>query len=502
MQANGGGVGVGTKSGPARQCRWRWEACRGRWAHGLAALAAVLALLLGSGPAIATDVHTIPSTGLVIDQPGTYTVTQDLFHGDSGAAILITASNVILDLNGYTLYGNFVGVFIYGIVVHSAQAVTVRNGRITGFSNDIRLSSSSNSTIENITASSFGNWGIQLDGSHGNTVQNNTSSSNFDGVRLTNSNSNTIQNNTLSGNYPGWPTGRGITLGASSNNTIRNNTTNSNSIGILLFAGSSSNTIENNTANSNADAGIVLFSGPSGNTIRNNTALNNSFSFAGFFKADLHDSNLSTPCANTWTGNIFVSDNETGADYGPAGGCIRGLVPPNLAPIAHHQAMVADQCLPTPLTLTASDADGDPLNYTILTAPVGGTLSGSAPHLTYTSNPGFQGNDSFTFKVNDGKVDSNIATVTLTVVSPAERLQNLRSMVTAAPLNQGQVGGLVAKLDAALAQLEQNNKPVAIHQLEAFIQEVQALMMGSQLSQSEGQKLIEAAQKIIRQLNC
>ncbi len=96
--------------------------------------------------------------------------------------------------------------------------------------------------------------------------------------------------------------------------------------------------------------------------------------------------------------------------------------------------------------------------------------------------------------------------MTITVVSPEERLQNLGSMVqslvTTGTLSEGQGQGLQAKLDAALAQLGQNNEPVAVNQLEAFIQEVQALMAGSQLSPTEGQKLIEAAQKIIRQLNC
>jgi hypothetical protein len=34
---------------------------------------------------------------------------------------------------------------------------------------------------------------------------------------------------------------------------------------------------------------------------------------------------------------------------------------------------------------------------------------------TYTPDPGFFGVDSFTYKANDGELDSNIATVTITV---------------------------------------------------------------------------------------
>ena len=42
-------------------------------------------------------------------------------------------------------------------------------------------------------------------------------------------------------------------------------------------------------------------------------------------------------------------------------------------------------------------------------------LSGTAPNLTYTPATNFVGADAFTFKANDGTVDSNNATVSITV---------------------------------------------------------------------------------------
>src|SRR5437588_10648855 len=45
-----------------------------------------------------------------------------------------------------------------------------------------------------------------------------------------------------------------------------------------------------------------------------------------------------------------------------------------------------------------------------------GTLSGVEPNVTYTPAAGYFGPDSFTFKANDGTVDSAAATVSLTVV--------------------------------------------------------------------------------------
>ncbi|MFQ6084398.1 MAG: S8 family serine peptidase, partial [Candidatus Aminicenantia bacterium] len=91
------------------------------------------------------------------------------------------------------------------------------------------------------------------------------------------------------------------------------------------------------------------------------------------------------------------------------------VMPVNDAPVANNQSVETTQDTPVAITLTASDIDGDLLTYTVVTPPTNGTLSGIAPTLTYTPNPGFVGLDSFTFKANDGIADSNIATVSITV---------------------------------------------------------------------------------------
>src|SRR5207247_6339615 len=46
-----------------------------------------------------------------------------------------------------------------------------------------------------------------------------------------------------------------------------------------------------------------------------------------------------------------------------------------------------------------------------------GSLSGRAPNVTYTPAANYSGPDSFTFKANDGGLDSNIATVTISVTA-------------------------------------------------------------------------------------
>jgi hypothetical protein len=57
------------------------------------------------------------------------------------------------------------------------------------------------------------------------------------------------------------------------------------------------------------------------------------------------------------------------------------------------------------------------LVYTIVSQPMKGTLTGTAPNMTYTPTTDYVGVDSFTFKVNDGSQDSVVATISITVQS-------------------------------------------------------------------------------------
>jgi hypothetical protein len=91
--------------------------------------------------------------------------------------------------------------------------------------------------------------------------------------------------------------------------------------------------------------------------------------------------------------------------------------PVNDAPTADAQSLSLDEDTSASVTLTASDIENDALTYSVLTSPLNGTLSGDAPNLIYTPNADFNGNDSFTFKVNDGELDSPPATVSI-VVNP------------------------------------------------------------------------------------
>src|SRR4051794_11593166 len=92
----------------------------------------------------------------------------------------------------------------------------------------------------------------------------------------------------------------------------------------------------------------------------------------------------------------------------------------NDPPVAQPDAYAMDQ--DTTLTVAApgvlandTDVDGDALTAHY-TAPAHATLAGAATGgFVYTPNPGFTGTDTFTYRANDGTVDSSAALVTIIV---------------------------------------------------------------------------------------
>ena len=89
----------------------------------------------------------------------------------------------------------------------------------------------------------------------------------------------------------------------------------------------------------------------------------------------------------------------------------------NDAPTITGQTVTTDEDAPVAITLAGSDADGDTLTYTVVAGPTKGELTGTGANLVYAPNSEFSGADSFTVKVNDGTVDSSLATVSITVAS-------------------------------------------------------------------------------------
>jgi uncharacterized repeat protein (TIGR01451 family) len=109
-----------------------------------------------------------------------------------------------------------------------------------------------------------------------------------------------------------------------------------------------------------------------------------------------------------------IIDPEPGNNSGLDSDTLLGDAPP--VPNPQSVTLVEDGSLP--ITLTASDPDGDPLTFAIETAPAHGVLTGVAPNVVYTPQADYFGPDSFTFSAHDGTVSASaVVSITVTPVN-------------------------------------------------------------------------------------
>ena len=147
-------------------------------------------------------------------------------------------------------------------------------------------------------------------------------------------------------------------------------------------------------------AALVPGSGPSNGTLTLNA--NGSFTYV----------NTSLVAG---TDSFQYTANNAGGASAPATVTINIIT--NTPPVAVSQSVTTNEDTAVAITLTANDADLNPLTYSIVTPPSNGTLTGMPPNVTYTPVLNYNGLDSFTFKANDGLADSTVATVSITVTS-------------------------------------------------------------------------------------
>ena len=84
-------------------------------------------------------------------------------------------------------------------------------------------------------------------------------------------------------------------------------------------------------------------------------------------------------------------------------------------PVADNlSTVILENSVDNAITLAASDSDGDVLSFSILSQPVNGKLRLEGSIAYYTPDANIS-TDRFTFKVNDGQLDSSEATVTIAV---------------------------------------------------------------------------------------
>jgi parallel beta-helix repeat protein len=187
----------------------------------------------------------ISSAPFTISQPGSYYLTTNLTS--TGHGVIITASDVTLDLTGFRLSGDRgdsdYGVFLDGATNSAIRNVIVRNGIVRDFAVGVHAEYAQNSRFERLITATNYFYGIQLYGDSGQC------------------NGNTIANCTVNGNRI-----RGIQFygysGQCSGNTIANCTVSGNgNQGIFLYGYSGQcdgNTIADCTVSDNGTRGINL----------------------------------------------------------------------------------------------------------------------------------------------------------------------------------------------------------------------------------------------------
>jgi parallel beta-helix repeat protein len=175
-------------------------------------LAGSLVLLSASSSAadgvVLIDQATVMTSGgfpYKITEPGSYRLSGNLeVKAADTTAINIDASNVTIDLNGFSITGPGSSVGLYGIADLGADtAVAVRNGTIAGFSYGLQLAGAgglkdavTGAIIENITVY---NNGVGISSGHSSLLRDNVATGNTsDGIR-TRSYS-TIAGNTVTNN--------------------------------------------------------------------------------------------------------------------------------------------------------------------------------------------------------------------------------------------------------------------------------------------------------------
>ncbi|WP_162867862.1 Ig-like domain-containing protein [Euzebya tangerina] len=129
-----------------------------------------------------------------------------------------------------------------------------------------------------------------------------------------------------------------------------------------------------------------------------------------------------TPAATfkgTDTFSYQVSDGDTGTDTATV-----SVTVPNAPPVVDGRDPVAvttpeNTAVEVDLADGVTDPNGDPLTFTIDTEPANGTVDLTDGVATYTPDPGYDGDDSFVYVIDDGDGGVITRTVVITVTNVA-----------------------------------------------------------------------------------
>lgn len=185
----------------------------------------------------------------IINAGGSYQLNQSITIGDGNNCFNVTVSNVIIDLNGFTI-SNASAVNASAVSVQGVNNFTVKNGKIVNSSQPIFINGSTNVSVVNISLVNASSQGIYI----------------FDADKVSVIN-NDLNVTPIGSNY-------GLNLQNVTNASVKNNLVyNFGGVGIATTSGSGDNfTMINNSVSFGNNYGIYTPS--SGINITNNTVFN------------------------------------------------------------------------------------------------------------------------------------------------------------------------------------------------------------------------------------
>ena len=395
---------------------------------------------------------------------GTTAGTRNVISGNSNPGVYILGTNA----KGNTVSGNYLGTKAdgnaalangYGVFISNAPN-NIIGGTTAGARNVISGNSNSGVTISssgatgNMVSGNFigvkadGNaalangYGVFINGAPGNTIGGTTASArnvisgnSSLGVYLADSGAtgNSVRGNSIFANGAlginlagGNEDGNGVTAndagdGDSGPNNLQNFPV------LTTITSSGGNTVIKGTFNSNANQDYVLDFYD--NAVADASGYGQGQSYLGSSTTITADGTVkaftATLAGVTLTDGHFITATATRTSASDGTGALGDTSEfslavkfiANTAPVAVGQSATAVSGTPTNITLVATDADNDPLTYLVVAQPANGKVTIAGNVATYTSNFGYVGPDSFTFKANDGKADSNTATVNVNVIA-------------------------------------------------------------------------------------
>ncbi|QLE87645.1 tandem-95 repeat protein [Shewanella sp. Scap07] len=110
--------------------------------------------------------------------------------------------------------------------------------------------------------------------------------------------------------------------------------------------------------------------------------------------------------------SLTVSDGELSATLASFN---IEVIAVNRAPTTNNYGLTLAEDSSLAITPRATDEDGDPLSYRLVTPPQHGELQSNGQVWLYQPEADYNGQDSFEFTASDGEFESQVATVTLTI---------------------------------------------------------------------------------------